>query len=165
MTIEEKRKLRYLKLHFLEFEASTYSTIPFNIPYAKLMRKDREREYKQAVTDGWTTAQFNASILQRYEAQGWSRPNEPLNDASAFRALRWWESEWRNTAPNDVVSKYVSPSARVSHHKDSINLDLVRKQRKQYRELNKDKIAQYRRTHRQQTNEARKKLKEFKRGV
>jgi len=77
--------------------------------------------------------------------------------------VRDYQQRWRDTASPDELERWVSPSARKSHHGTSINREKLRRQKQEYNQRPdvQAKRAKYRREHRPEIREAERKRREF----
>jgi len=145
---------------FLKFEQESFSNLPLNIPYAKIMRKERLQLYNQAKANEWTATQYRQAVEWQYESRGILRVGDWKG--YAFALLRWYEANWIKTAdPNDP---YFKNKTTRSHHgsKELIDRDKVLESKRLYRKTHADEIRAYKHSHRQQTNEARRIRDQFK---
>ena len=55
---------------FLPFEKETYSKLPLNIPYAKMLRANRLKLLQQAKTEKWTLVKYKQAVMWEYESRG-----------------------------------------------------------------------------------------------
>lgn len=159
------RKARYSQSGFSMAESTVLSRIPIGAPYSKLMRADRIRLLRQAVKEGWSKRKYEQAVALQYEARGWRSRGQRLDTASIFRMVRWYEAEWRQTAPPDDIAKWRSPSAKTTHHGTDLNRDKLRRQKREYnaREDVKARRAKYRREHREEIRNAERKRRAFER--
>lgn len=159
------RKARYSQSGFTEPEAQILKQIPIAAPYSKILRQDRIKLLRQANKEGWTERKYVQAILHSYRVRGWLQEGERLNKSAIFKMVRDYQAIWRNTAPEDEVEQWISPSAKKSHHGNELNHQKLLRQKREYNARPEVKIkrAKYRQTHRTQIAEARRKNKEFKR--
>jgi hypothetical protein len=151
---------------FLPIEQWTLSKVPLNVPYLKMLRKDRNREYRQSIDQETSKQRYVNAIALKYVAMGWHQEGTRFTDTDVWKMLRWYEAEWRKTAdPNDP---YLLRQTRKHHGtRELLDRNRVLKEKRRYNALpsTKAKRAEYRRTHRTQIAEAERKRKLFKRGL
>lgn len=162
--INQLREVRLLSRGLYLKEAQTLKSVPLGTPYFRKFINDRTKLKQRAIKEGWTATKLEQAIRLSYEAKTGLQRGQKLDRATIFKMLRWYESEWRNTAPDDELQKWVSPSAKKSHHGTSINREKLRRQKQAYNNRPEVKLkrAEYRRTHRSQIAESRRKAKLFK---
>ncbi len=162
MKLTRRRKYRGEARGLLPFEAQAFIHIPLYVPYYQDFLKERYKLFNQAAKEGWSTTKYIQAIKLLYEARGWWIPSTRIDKASAFKALRDYEKQWRqSTDPNDP---YLLRQRRKHHGgNELLNRDKVLQEKTRYRQTHKEQIAEYRRTHRTQINEARRKREQFKR--
>ncbi len=155
--------MAWVKRGFFFVEADVLKNIPLNAPYAALLANDRVKIVKQGFKKGWTPTKFKQTIAHLYEVRGWKQPRERLHKSNIYRMVRDYEQIWKNTSPPDEVDKWISPSAKKSHHGTSINRDKLRAQKRIYnaRPEVREKRRLYRLKHRPEIREAERKRREF----
>jgi hypothetical protein len=160
------RKARYIVHWFLESEADVLKTVPIGSPYAQQMIRDRNRLRNEVIKQGnYTRRKLEQAITMQYIARGWKSKGQRIDKSSVFAMVRDYQALWRNTAPPDDVEKWVSPSAKKSHHGSNINLDKLHSQKRAYnnRPEVREKRRQYRLKNRDKIAEQRRRLRDFKR--
>lgn len=155
------RKTLFAQNGFMPFEQEAFSKLPLNIPYAKMMRRDRLKLFARAKKEKWPLNKYRQAVAWEYESRN-ILSNKKDYKGKAFALLKWFESEWLKTVdPNDPYFK--NRATRKHHgHRELIDKEKVRKQKQEYRQRNADKIREYRRTHRPQIKEAERKRRDFK---
>ena len=158
------RKQAYTTRGFLAAEAELFSKLPLNIPYTKSLRKDREREFQRALKQGISKTRYTAAIRLKYSTMGWHKEGTRFSEGDIWRMLKYYEAEYIKTAdPND---QYLLHMRKHHGHKELLDRGKVLEQKRRYNALPSTKLkkAEYRKTHKEQIAESRRKLKAFKKG-
>ena len=159
-----KRRLHRKEVYgnaFLPFEKETFSKLPLNIPYAKMLRNNRLKLFKQAQSEKWTLAKYKQAVMWEYESRGIN--TQAPGSAEAFALLRIFEAEWKKVADPD--DPYLLMMHKKKNHGDTVDRNKLRKAKQIYNSRPEVKLARakYRREHRVEIANAERQRRAFKR--
>lgn len=94
---------------FTKREARELSRVTFYTPWARKMRRDRERLQKRAKVEKLKVGEFRLLIAETYDIQGWD---------NAWDMLRWYKEKFGQD--------YESPWEKKKRPKDHLDYEHIR---------------------------------------